>query len=225
MSKRILVLCTSHDRMTDQKRTGLWLEEFVVPVSLFRKAGATITVASPAGGEVPIDARSILGINPQEYSDSVSSLFDTKAIQDIEPNEFDAIFIPGGHGPVFDLASNQHSQMLIQAIANSGGSIGAVCHGPAALVNVVGKDGKPLISKRNVTGFSNAEEEQTGVGPVLPFLLESKLREGGATYSCAQPWQEHVVIDGKLITGQNPRIQRKNSPGSSRFARIARSFE
>ena len=204
MSKRILMLCTSHDRMTPETRTGLWLEEFVVPFLIFQKAGATISVASSAGGEVPIDARSITGVDTKENAKIIALLLDSKAVKDLSHDDFDAVFIPGGHGPVFDLASDKASSALVSAIAKNDGTVGAVCHGPAALVGVVGADGKPIVAGRKVTGFSNAEEDQTGVGPALPFLLQSKFEEQGGQYSCAQPWQAHVVTDGKLVTGQNP---------------------
>jgi putative intracellular protease/amidase len=204
MSRRIVMLCTSHDRITAKRRTGLWLEEFVVPFTIFKEAGATITVASPAGGEVPIDARSITAIDTRQYADVIQTLFDTKVIEDLDPADFDAVFIPGGHGPVFDLATDPATSALISAIARRGGTVGAVCHGPAALVGATTADGKPLVSGREVTGFSNAEEEQTGTVPALPFLLETKLREQGGRYTCAGLWQSHVVTDGTLVTGQNP---------------------
>ena len=204
MSKRIVMVCTNHDRITATRRTGLWLEEFVVPFTIFKEAGADITVASPAGGEVPIDARSITGIDPRQYAQAIQTLFDTKKVADLDPADYDAVFIPGGHGPVFDLATDAATARLISAIARRGGTVGALCHGPAALVGATTADGTPLVSGRQVTGFSNAEEEQGGTPAELPFLLESKLREQGGHYSCAALWQSHVVTDAKLVTGQNP---------------------
>lgn len=206
--QRIALLCTSHDFLSpDQRtgqRTGLWLEEFVVPRSIFREAGLQLTVLSPRGKEVPIDTRSLSGVDTRAHADALAELLETQAVAQADPEGFNAVFVPGGHGPMFDLASDEAVTRFLEGVAHRGGVVAAVCHGPAALVALRTPEGRPWVEGRAVTSFSNDEEEQTGAGPALPFLLQSKLEELGGRYTSAAPWAEHVVVDGKLVTGQNP---------------------
>ncbi|MEL6510564.1 MAG: type 1 glutamine amidotransferase domain-containing protein [Pseudomonadota bacterium] len=208
----ILMILTSHDQMGDTgEKTGLWLEEFAAPFYVFQDAGATITLASPKGGAAPIDPRSETedaqtDATKRYYEDTrvQEALQSTNKLADVEPENFDAVFVPGGHGPMFDLATDKETQRVIQGFQIGGRPIGAVCHAPAALLQAQDMDGRAMLAGRKVTGFSNAEEEAVGLTDAVPFLLEDALKQVGATYEKRDNFEPHVVTDGLLVTGQNP---------------------
>ena len=209
---KILIVLTSHDQLGDTgTKTGFWLEEFAAPYYVFKDAGAAITLASPKGGQPPLDPKSDLSENLTELtkrfrtdSAAQAELVNTKKLADVSAADFDAVFYPGGHGPMWDMPDNPTSIALIEAFVKADKPVGAVCHAPAAFVNVRGKDGKYLVNGKRVTGFTNAEEKAEGLTEVVPFLLEDRLKERGALYSKGADWTPHVEVDGKLVTGQNP---------------------
>ena len=209
---KILIVLTSHDQLGDTgKKTGFWLEEFVAPYYVLRDAGTSITLASPKGGQPPDDPKSNLPQNLTELTKRVradnaaqAQLAHTKKLAEVSADDFDAIFYPGGHGPMWDMPDNATSIALIEAFVKAGKPVGAVCHAPAAFVNVRGQDGEYLVKGKRVTGFSNAEEQAVGLSAVVPFLLEDRLKERGGVYSSGVNWAPHVQVDGKLVTGQNP---------------------
>jgi putative intracellular protease/amidase len=209
---KILIVLTSHDQLGNTgKKTGFWLEEFVAPYYVLKDAGAAITLASPKGGLPPLDPKSDLPENQTELTKrfridtaAQAELAHTKKLADVSADDFDAVFYPGGHGPMWDMADNATSIKLIEAFVKADKPVGAVCHAPSALINVRGKDGEYLIKSRRVTGFSDAEEEAVGLTTVVPFLLEDRLKERGGVYSKGANWAPYVQVDGKLVTGQNP---------------------
>ncbi|MEN6332585.1 MAG: type 1 glutamine amidotransferase domain-containing protein [Smithella sp.] len=209
---KILIVLTSHDQLGDTgKKTGFWLEEFVAPYYVLKDAGATITLASPKGGRPPLDPKSDLpenltALTKRFRTDAAAQaeLANTKKLADVSADDFDAVFYPGGHGPMWDMPDNRTSIALIEAFVKADKPVGAVCHAPAALVNVRGKDGEYLVKSKRVTGFSNAEEEAAGLTAAVPFLLENRLKERGGIYSKGADWAPCVQVDGKLVTGQNP---------------------
>jgi putative intracellular protease/amidase len=209
---KILIVLTSHDQLGNTgKKTGFWLEEFAAPYYMLKDAGAAITLASPKGGQPPLDPKSDLPENLTELTKRFRAdkaaqveLANTKKLADVSAADFDAVFYPGGHGPMWDMPDNRASIALIEAFVKSGKPVGAVCHAPAALVNVRGIDGEYLIKSKRVTGFTNAEEEAVGLTAVVPFLLEDRLKERGGVYSKGADWSPYIQVDGKLVTGQNP---------------------
>jgi putative intracellular protease/amidase len=208
----ILMVLTSHDTLGDTgKKTGFWLEEFAAPYFVFKDAGATITLASPKGGQPPIDPMSdsddAQTDDTRRFKDDAAAqkhLALTLKLSDVNIDGFDAIFYPGGHGPLWDLAEDSDSKRLIEAFAAADLPIGAVCHAPAVFRHTNGADGKPLVSGRRVTGFTNTEEEGVGLTDVVPFLVEDMLKANGGTYEKGDDWASFVLRDGKLVTGQNP---------------------
>lgn len=209
---KILMVLTSHDQLGDTgKKTGFWLEEFAAPYYVFKGAGADITLASPKGGQPPLDPGSDTKDTQTEAterfksdSDAQKVLAHTELLSTIDADGFDAIFYPGGHGPLWDLAEDTDSTRLIETFANSDRPVGAVCHAPAVFKHPKGADGKPLVSGKTVTGFTNTEEEAVGLTDVVPFLVEDMLKANGGSYQKGEDWASFVVTDGKLITGQNP---------------------
>ena len=209
---KTLIVLTSHDQLGDTgKKTGFWLEEFAAPYYVLKDAGATITLASPKGGQPPLDPNSDLPENLTELTKrfrtdiaAQAELARTKQLAEVSADDFDAVFYPGGHGPMWDMPDNATSIALIQAFVRNDKPVAAVCHAPAAFVNVRGKNGDYLIKGRRVTGFTNAEERAVGLSTIVPFLLEDRLKERGAMYSSGVNWAPHVQVDGKLVTGQNP---------------------
>lgn len=209
---KILIVLTSHDQLGDTgEKTGFWLEEFAAPYYLLKDAGAAITLASPKGGQPPLDPKSSLPENQTDAtkrfnSDSAAQaeLAKTKKLAEVSADDFDALFFPGGHGPMWDLAGNAISIALIEAFVKAGKPVAAVCHAPVALVNARGKDGAYLVKGKRVTGFTNEEEAAVGLAAVVPFLLEDRLKERGGIFSRAANWAPFVQVDGKLVTGQNP---------------------
>jgi putative intracellular protease/amidase len=208
----ILMVLTSHDQMGDTgHKTGFWLEEFTAPYYVFQDAGARITIASPKGGQPPADPNSetkeALTATTRRFQQDAharEALASTKKLADVNMNEYDAIFYPGGHGPLWDLANDDTSAALLKTAYEQNKVIGAVCHAPAVFKNVEIKPGQNLVGGRKVTGFSNSEEEAVGLSGIVPFLLEDMLKQKSATYSRGDDWAPYIVVDGKLITGQNP---------------------
>eukprot|EP00246_Nothoceros_aenigmaticus_P006205 TRINITY_DN18998_c0_g1_i1.p1 TRINITY_DN18998_c0_g1~~TRINITY_DN18998_c0_g1_i1.p1 ORF type:complete len:227 (+),score=43.90 TRINITY_DN18998_c0_g1_i1:130-810(+) len=213
--KRILILATSHDKLTTGEPTGLWAEELVVPYYTFKDAGAEVVIASVKGGKIPIDAGSLsegaITEHVKKFLGNASSkalLEDTPSVHDIK-GSFDAVFIPGGHGPMFDVASDKDTISLLEKFWAEGKVIGAVCHGPGGIVNVKTPGGEHIVKGKKVTGFTNSEEESVGKTKKVPFLLETTLIELGGHFERSPDWQPHAVADGKLVTGQNPASSSK----------------
>jgi putative intracellular protease/amidase len=208
----ILMVLTSHDKLGDTgAKTGFWLEEFAAPYYVLSEAGHTITLASPKGGQPPLDPKSD---SPDFETEATrrfradpgtqAALASTTRLDEIDPSDFDAVFYPGGHGPLWDLADSPKSRSIIEQTIRAGKPAALVCHAPAVLKDVTAEDGSPLVRGKNVTGFTNSEEEAVGLTEVVPFLLQDKLTELGANFTLAFDFQPYVVRDGLLITGQNP---------------------
>lgn len=209
---KILMVLTSHDQLGDTgHKTGFWLEEFAAPYYVFKDAGAEIVLASPRGGQPPIDpksddpgAQTAATRRFAEDAAARAALASTLSLDAVRAEDFDALFYPGGHGPLWDLAEDARSVELIERFQALGKPVGAVCHAPAVLRHARGADGQPLVRGRQVTGFSNSEEEAVQLTDVVPFLVEDMLKANGGHYSKAADWQSHVAVDGLLVTGQNP---------------------
>lgn len=208
----ILMVLTSHDQLGDTgKKTGFWLEEFAAPYYVFKDAGAKVTLVSPKGGQPPLDPKSD---EPDAQTESThrfqadaaakSALAHTGKLADVQAADYDAVFYPGGHGPLWDLAQDPHSLQLIQQMLAADKTVAAVCHAPGVLWRAKGADGASVVKGKRVTGFTNTEEDAAGLTKVVPFLVQDLLTENGGVYSKAADWQPHVVTDGALITGQNP---------------------
>lgn len=208
----ILMVLTSHDRLGDTgEKTGFWLEEFAAPYYVLTDAGHRVTLASPKGGQPPIDPKSAApdaqtAATGRFNADPAAkaALAATERLAEIDPAKFDAVFYPGGHGPLWDLAEDAKSKALIEATIAAGKPVALVCHAPGVLKNVTAPDGAPLVKGKRVTGFTNGEEEAVGLTKIVPFLLEDMLKQQGGDYSKAADFAPHVVRDGLLITGQNP---------------------
>ncbi len=205
--KSILIVVTSHDTIDADHRTGLWFEEFAVPYKLFREHGYAITVASPKGGDTPIDPRSMEKYEATEANEAArAALLGTRKLDaGLKAEEFDAIFFPGGHGTMFDLPNDREVQRLVSEFAQANKVLASVCHGPACLVGALLKDGTAVVRGRKVTAFTDNEERAVELDRHMPFLLETRLRELGAQFVPAENWKDHVVVDGTLVTGQNPQ--------------------
>ena len=210
--KQILMVLTSHDQLGDTgHKTGFWLEEFAAPYYVFKDAGCQVTLASPAGGQPPLDPKS----DEPEFqtaathrfradAEAVAALAATRRLAEVRLEAFDGIFYPGGHGPLWDLAEDPHSIALIEQALSAGKPLAAVCHAPGIFRHTRRPDGAPLVQGLQVTGFSNSEEEAVQLTNVVPFLVEEMLQGHGAVYSKGADWLPYVQRDGLLITGQNP---------------------
>jgi putative intracellular protease/amidase len=206
------MVLTSHDKLgATGEKTGFWLEEFAAPYYVFKAAGTQITIASPLGGKPPVDPRSELPVSQTEATrrfkaDRVAQeqLAHSVKLANLTASDYDAVFYPGGHGPLWDLAENRASIGLIEKTFAANKPVGAVCHAPGALRYVKAPNGVLLVDGKKVTGFSNSEEEAVGLTKLVPFLVEDMLRSNGGVYSKADNFQPHVAVDGNLITGQNP---------------------
>jgi putative intracellular protease/amidase len=209
--KKVLFVVTSHDKLgSTGEKTGYWTEEFAAPYYELADKGILIDIATPLGGQPPIDPKSE---DPSAATEDtkrldkdktvLAKLKDTKKLSDVNQADYDAVFYPGGHGPLWDLATDQNSIALIEAFYTNGKPVAFVCHSPAALKNVK-VNGEFLVKGKKITGFSNTEEEAVGLTKVVPFLLEDALHSNGAMYSKVGDWQPYAVEDGLLITGQNP---------------------
>ena len=208
---KILMVLTSHDKLGNTgRKTGFWLEEFAAPYYVFRDAGAEVALASPKGGQPPIDPKSDLPENQtpamarfKKDADAQKALSRTLKLSDMDSADFDTVFYPGGHGPMWDLAEDPDSIALIESFYNSGKPVAAVCHGPGVLHRVM-YQGESIVKGKRVTGFTNGEEEAVQLTKVVPFLVEDELKRLGGLYQKAANWASFVVVDGRLITGQNP---------------------
>ena len=207
MSKRILIVVTNHQNIGTNK-TGLWLEEYAVPFNEFRQSGYDITVKSIQGGKIPLDPNSLEGVDREEYKEALSILEDTAKLSSEDAVSYDAIFLPGGHGTVFDFPKSEELKEVVSQMAQTNKVIGSVCHGPAGLTTATLKDGTPIVKGKTVTAFTDEEEEEMQLTKEVPFLLETKLRELGAEFQRAGKWEDFAVTDGNLITGQNPQSSR-----------------
>jgi len=211
------MVLTSHDQLGDTgEKTGFWLEEFAAPYYVFKDAGADITLVSPKGGQPPLDPKSNTDDAQtkatkrfKDDAESQERLANTQKLDSVDLAQFDGIFYPGGHGPLWDLTNNPISTALIENAIKAGKPVAAVCHAPGVLRDVKAENGEPLVKGKTVTGFSNSEEEGVGLTDVVPFLLEDMLKEKGGAYEKGEDWGEYVVEDGLLITGQNPASSKK----------------
>ncbi|WP_292050653.1 MULTISPECIES: type 1 glutamine amidotransferase domain-containing protein [unclassified Brevundimonas] len=214
---KILMVLTSHDQLGDTgKKTGFWLEEFAAPYYALKDAGADVVLASPKGGKPPLDPKSDEADAQTEDTRrykadpaAQADLANTHKLSDIKAEDFDAVFYPGGHGPLWDLANDADSIRLIEAFAAAEKPTGFVCHAPGVLKDVKGPNGEPLVKGKQVTGFTNSEEDAVGLTDVVPFLVEDMLTEKGGNYAKAADWQTYVLTDGTLVTGQNPASSRE----------------
>ncbi len=208
----ILMVLTSHDQLGNTGlKTGFWLEEFAAPYYIFKEAGAKITLASPLGGQPPLDPKSDdpsaqIAATTRFKADveSIALLASTAKLATLNVADFDAVFYPGGHGPLWDLAEDKPSIALIEAMIAAGKPVAAVCHAPGVLRHARNVDGTPLVKGKRVTGFTNTEEDAVQLTQIVPFLVEDMLKANGGEYSKGPDWHPYVLVDGLLITGQNP---------------------
>jgi putative intracellular protease/amidase len=208
---KILMVLTSHDQLGNTgRKTGFWLEEFAAPYYAFKDAGAEVTLASPKGGQPPIDPKSELPENQTPSQErfkkdkaAQQDLAQTVRLADVKADDFDTVFYPGGHGPMWDLVEDPNSINLIESFYNAGKPVAAVCHAPGVLRRVR-YQGEPIVKGKRVTGFTDTEEEEVQLTKVVPFLVEDELKRLGGRYEKAPNWQSFVIVDGRLITGQNP---------------------
>ncbi|MFJ8827014.1 type 1 glutamine amidotransferase domain-containing protein [Streptomyces sp. NPDC102467] len=209
---KVLIVLTSHDELgTTGRKTGFWLEELAAPYYEFSEAGWEITLASPQGGRPPLDPKSNEpGFQTEQTrrfeadAQATAALASTVRLDSVSAQDFDTVFYPGGHGPLWDLAEDADSKRLIEETLRSGKPLAVVCHAPGVLRHAVDEDGTPLVRGKKVTGFANSEEEGVGLTDVVPFLVEDELKRLGGEYSKGDDWGPYVVRDGLLITGQNP---------------------
>ncbi|WP_026608421.1 type 1 glutamine amidotransferase domain-containing protein [Methylocapsa acidiphila] len=209
---KVLMVLTSHDQLGDTgRKTGFWLEELAAPYYVFKDVGAEITLASPKGGRPPLDPKS----NEPNFQTDITRRFEKDAnaeaqldrtvrLDSVKQEDYDTVFYPGGHGPMWDLAEDASSIKLIQSFLAAGKTFALVCHAPGVLRHVKTPDGKPLVAGKTVTGFTNGEEDAVGLTKIVPFLVEDELISLGAIFSKVKNWDVHTVADGQLITGQNP---------------------
>lgn len=209
---KVLMVLTSHDQLGNTgRKTGFWLEELAAPYYVFKDAGAQIVLASPKGGQPPLDPKS----NEPDFQTDATRRFEADAeakkalantvrLSDVSADDFDTVFYPGGHGPLWDLAESKDSSDLIERFIAANKPIALVCHAPGVLRHVKTAEGRPLVEGKKVTGFANTEEAAVGLTEVVPFLVEDELKAKGAIYSSGPDWGAYVVQDGLLITGQNP---------------------
>ena len=208
---KILMVLTSHDKLGNTgRKTGFWLEEFAAPYYTFLDAGAVVTVASPKGGQPPLDpvsdtpeGQTDLTRRFKQDSAAQAVLAHTRRLSEMSEADYDAVFYPGGHGPMWDLTEDPNSIALIEAFYNAGKPVAAVCHAPAVLHRVKFQ-GQPIVKGKRVSGFTNSEEEAVGLTKVVPFLVEDELKRLGGLYEKAPDWASFVITDGRLVTGQNP---------------------
>lgn len=203
------MVVTNHTTITDDHKTGLWLEEFAVPYNVFKEKGYDVKVTSIDGGEVALDPNSIE--DRPEWKDAEAELKDTQKLSQDDAEGVDAIFLPGGHGTMFDFPDSETLQYVLQRFADEEKVIGSVCHGPSALVNATDRSGTPIVTGKKVTAFTDSEEKEMQLDMHMPFLLETKLREKGANFESDENWQDFSVRDGNLVTGQNPQSSRSTA--------------
>lgn len=197
--KKLLIVTTNSSGDDSISETGVYLEEFAVPFLVFEKSDIEMTIASPEGGLSPVDENSMSCSNPQEWDKCIKILRNTKRLSQVDYKDFDGVYFPGGHGPMFDLAQSDEIAKIVEYFYNSGKLVSAICHGPAAFVKT------NIVKGKRITAFTNEEEKIVKLDDLVPFLLETKLRELGAEFIAQKPWSEHVEVDGNLITGQNQK--------------------
>jgi len=209
---KILIVLTSHDTLGNTgRKTGFWLEELAAPYYAFKEAGAEVVLASPAGGQPPLDPKS----NEPAFQTELTRRFEADAaagaqlantlrLDSVSQADFDAVFYPGGHGPLWDLAEDANSIRLIESFLAANKPVALVCHAPGVLRHVKNPDGSPLVKGKQVTGFTNTEEAAVELTDIVPFLVEDELKAKGAVFKRIEDWASYVVTDGLLITGQNP---------------------
>lgn len=227
---KILMVLTSHDKLGNTgRKTGFWLEEFAAPYYTFLDAGADVTVASPKGGQPPLDP---VSDTPEGQTDltrrfkqdaaAQDVLAHTRRLSEISEADYDAVFYPGGHGPMWDLTEDANSIALIEAFYNAGKPVAAICHAPAVLHRVTFQ-GQPIVKGKRVSGFTNSEEEAVGLTKVVPFLVEDELKRLGGLYEKAPDWASFVITDGRLVTGQNPASSKAGAEALLKLARLRSS--
>ena len=209
---KILMVLTSHDTLGNTgRKTGFWLEELAAPYFVFKDAGAEIVLASPKGGQPPLDPKS----NEPSFQTDLTHRFEADAaakaqlastvrLDSVRQDDYDTVFYPGGHGPMWDLVEDKNSVMLLESFVSAGKAFAMVCHSSGALRHVKAPDGKLFVEGKTVTGFTDGEEKDVGLTKVVPFLVEDELMSLGATFSKVKNWGVHTVADGQLVTGQNP---------------------
>ena len=226
---KVLIVLTSHDQLGNTgRKTGFWLEELAAPYYAFQAAGAEITLASPKGGQPPLDPKSNEASSQTDSTrrfeaDAVAmaQLAATVRLDTIDPADFDTVFYPGGHGPLWDLAEDKRSIALIESFLGAGKHVALVCHAPGVLRHVKAADGRPWVEGRQVTGFANTEEDGVGLTTIVPFLVEDELKAKGGVYAKGPDWGPFVIVDGLLITGQNPA---SSAPAAQRLlSEVARA--
>ena len=209
LDKPLLMLVTSASQMGQGQQTGLWLEEFAVPYLLFRENNIPVVVASPKGGKIPVDPNSVPDDSEKEaWADAIAALQDTRELEAVWEDGYCGVFVPGGHGVMFDMPDNPLVAAVMERTWAQGGLLGAVCHGPAALVGLRNEERAPLVQNKTLACFTNSEEREVGLDEIMPFLLASRLEELGARLDLADDFTPHAVTDGKLVTGQNPQSSR-----------------
>jgi len=209
---KILMVLTSHSELGNTgKKTGFWIEEFAAPYYIFLDAGAIVTIASPKGGQPPIDPSSDTADNQTPATirfkvdkDLQKIVSETEVLSTVDATDYDALFFPGGHGPLWDLTNDTDSIKLIENFWINKKPVAAVCHAPSVLLKAKDGAGEPLVKGKNVTGFTNSEEAAVQLTAVVPFLLEDELKKKGGLYTKKEDWASHIVKDGLLLTGQNP---------------------
>ncbi|MCA1062709.1 type 1 glutamine amidotransferase domain-containing protein [Rossellomorea sp. AcN35-11] len=200
------MVLTNESKIDDEHETGLWLSEFAEPYEEFTKQGYQVDVASIKGGRIPLDPNSLDDDEQVEKWKGITKELDqTMVLSQLNVNEYSGIFLPGGHGTMFDLPENPELQKALAHFAENNKAIGSVCHGPAGFVGTKLSNGKWLVEGKSMTAFTNEEEQQTGLDSLMPFLLETRLREQGAQFEKSEAWTDHVITDGKFVTGQNPQ--------------------
>ncbi len=203
MSEKILFVTTNFSKINHDIMTGVYMEEFAEPYLIFEATGYDITVASPKGGISPIDEKSLSCSNPMEWDEAAKHLKNTEKLSEVDIENYDVLFLPGGHGPMFDLATDETLCEVVEYFCEHGKIIAALCHGPAGLLSAKKPDGRPFVEGKTLTSFTNKEEDIVKMSEFMPFSLEDTLIKLGADFISDKPWAEHVEIDGNLITGQN----------------------
>jgi len=210
--KKVLFVLPSHDKLGDTgQKTGYWLEEFASPYYEFIDNEYDVTIASPKGGKAPVDPKSLQPENQTEYTkrlqndqEAKEKLENTLILSEVSPDEYDTLFLPGGHGPMWDLSQDKDLKKLVERFYNNNKIISAVCHGPAGLIQATDKNGESILKNKRITGFTNDEEEFVKLDRTVPFSLENKLKELGGHFEKTENFKPFVVSDGQIITGQNP---------------------
>ncbi|WP_163102453.1 type 1 glutamine amidotransferase domain-containing protein [Peribacillus alkalitolerans] len=205
MSRQVLFVVTSHSSITKDISTGLWLEEYAIPYEIFKQKGYKIDTASLTGGNVPLDPNSLSSGDSESFKDAMIELQQTIPLQGLIADHYDVLFIPGGHGTMFDLANSVEFTELLMDFEEKDKLIASVCHGPACFAQAKYEDGTPFVSGKQITAFTNEEEREVQLDEYMPFLLEEKLQELGAKFIATPNWQVHIQKEGNLITGQNPQ--------------------